>query len=140
MSSVNTLTPQDVLSNSSEVLKTLGSDQVWRSVPLISSLDKFDHLKEMQLVRFRGLIQDMMDPEIYLESFQTKNATNEIKMHSGKYRDNIKLEVRMRNCLKYLLKIMICSLSVRKMKKFNSIQMKMFTRSDDQYSWFRFLV
>lgn len=93
MNSINLLRPEDVLSNSSEIFHSLKNDEIWRNIPLVSSLDSFDHLREMQVVRFRGLVQDMMDPEIYLEIFQTKTASNKLKMHNGKYRDNIKLDV-----------------------------------------------
>lgn len=91
---MNELTPELVCSNLPETLATLKDDAVWREIPLISSLTSFDHLKEMQLVRFRGLVQDMRDPEIYLETFQTKCVENgDVKLRSIKYRDNIKLEV-----------------------------------------------
>lgn len=94
MISLNELTPDLVCNNLPETLATLKDDAVWREIPLISSLRSYDHLKEMQLVRFRGLVQDMRDPEIYLEAFQTKSVENgDVKLRSLKYRDNIKLEV-----------------------------------------------
>lgn len=94
MVSLSELTPELLCSNLSETLSTLKDDAVWAQVPLISNLSNFDHLKEMQLVRFRGLVQDMLDPEIYLEAFQTKCESNgEVKLRNGKYRDNVKLEV-----------------------------------------------
>lgn len=94
MVSLDELTPELLSTNLSETLMTLKDDDVWKRIPLISNLSNFDRLKEMQLVRFRGLIQDMRDPEIYLETFQTKCAENgEIKLRSAKYRDNVKIEV-----------------------------------------------
>lgn len=94
MVSLNELTPELLCGKLTETLSTLKDDAVWSQVPLISNLPNFDQLKEMQLVRFRGLVQDMLDPEIYLEKFQTKCETDgEVKLRNGKYRDNIKLEV-----------------------------------------------
>lgn len=48
---------------------------------------------DMQLVRFRGLVQNMLDPEIYLESYQTKTDTETLTLRKGKFRDNLKLNV-----------------------------------------------
>lgn len=94
MIALNELTPELVCSNLPGTLATLTDDAVWKEIPLISNLANFDHLKEMQLVRFRGLVQDMRDPEIYLETFQTKCVENgDVKVRSVKYRDNIELEV-----------------------------------------------
>lgn len=91
---LNELTPELLSTNLSDTLLTLKDDDVWKRIPLISNLSNFDRLKEMQLVRFRGLIQDMRDPEIYLETFQTKCAQNgETKLRGAKYRDNVKIEV-----------------------------------------------
>lgn len=94
MVSLNELTPELLCSNLPETLAALKDDAVWNQIPLISNLPNFDQLKEMQLVRFRGLVQDMLDPEIYLETFQTKcGETGDVKSRNGKYRDNVKLEV-----------------------------------------------
>lgn len=94
MIALNELTPELVCSNLPGILETLKDDAVWKQIPLISNLLNFDDLKEMQLVRFRGLVQDIRDPEIYLETFQTKSLENgDVKLRTVKYRDNIKLEV-----------------------------------------------
>lgn len=45
-------------------------------------------MADSTLVRFRGMIQDMHNPEFYFEQFEVFNtATNEVKIKSGKYRD-----------------------------------------------------
>lgn len=93
MDTIKTLTPELLVNSSEEILQILNDDSIWKQIPLISNMDNFDKLKEMQLVRFRGLIQDMMDPEIYLQTFQTTNTENNLCTRNGKYRDNIKLEV-----------------------------------------------
>lgn len=93
MEFIRSLTPEVLLANPSATLENLQKDENWQNIPLVSQLNSFDHLNEMQLVRFRGLVQDMHDPEIYLEQFQTKNALNELKTYSAKFKENIKLEV-----------------------------------------------
>lgn len=82
-----------------ESAKQLLSDKKFTSkIPLINNWKSFGQLQDMQLVRFRGLIQNMLDPEIYLEAFQIKIG-DAIEMRNGKYRDNIKLQVR--NIVRY---------------------------------------
>lgn len=95
METIETLTPESFMEKSTEVLEALSNDQVRSKIPLISNWENFDRLKDMQLVRFRGLVQNMLDPEIYLETYQTKNGNNTFSMHKGKFRDNLKLEVRL---------------------------------------------
>lgn len=56
-------------------------------IPLINS-NASHNLADSTLVRFRGMIQDMHNPEFYFEQFEVLNTTtNEVKIKSGKYRD-----------------------------------------------------
>ncbi|XP_026733237.1 mini-chromosome maintenance complex-binding protein-like [Trichoplusia ni] len=56
-------------------------------IPLINSNASLN-LPDSTLVRFKGMIQDMHNPEFYFEQFEVLNTnTNEIKNKSGKYRD-----------------------------------------------------
>lgn len=94
MISLKELTPDSLCKNLNETLATLSDDAVWREIPLISNSSNFNGLCEHQLVRFRGLVQDIRDPEIYLETFQTRcGPDGEVTVRNGKYRDNHKLEV-----------------------------------------------
>lgn len=43
------------------------------------------------MVRFRGMIQDMMDPELYLEKYEVTHETGS-RMQNGKYRDTLVLK------------------------------------------------
>lgn len=96
---------------------------------------------DMQLVRFRGLVQNMLDPEIYLESYQTKTDAETLTLRKGKFRDNLKLEVSIivvksiEFCF-YFMQLF----NFRKMKSFYSIQRQMCMAKDDQFSWFRYPV
>lgn len=89
----DTLSP-DMLVDQPELAMQLLSDEKFISkIPLISNWKSFGQLQDIQLVRFRGLVQNMLDPEIYLEAFQVKNE-DAVERRNGKYRDNIKLQVR----------------------------------------------
>ncbi|KAH8305378.1 hypothetical protein KR018_000090 [Drosophila ironensis] len=72
-------------------LKELLKDSsLWHSVPLLN-YTPLHKLKDQSLVRFRGMIQDMMDPEIYLERYEVKSADGSRRLQDGKYRDCLKL-------------------------------------------------
>lgn len=46
------------------------------------------------MVRFRGMVQDMHNPEFYFEQFEVFNTkTNEIKSKTGKYTDTANIQV-----------------------------------------------
>lgn len=88
-----TLSP-DMFVDQPESAKQLLSDEKFISkIPLLNTWKSFGQLHGMQLVRFRGLVQNMLDPEIYLESYQVKNG-DAIEMRNGKYRDTVNLQVR----------------------------------------------
>ncbi|XP_017474527.1 PREDICTED: mini-chromosome maintenance complex-binding protein [Rhagoletis zephyria] len=59
----------------------------WTGIPLLN-YTPLHELKDMSIVRFRGMIQDMLDPEMYLERYEvTKEADNTSRVQEGKYRD-----------------------------------------------------
>ncbi|CAH0729506.1 unnamed protein product, partial [Brenthis ino] len=59
----------------------------WNKIPLLNS-NASHNLPDGSLVRFRGMVQDMHNPEFYFEQFEVYNSgTNEVKMKSGKYTD-----------------------------------------------------
>jgi hypothetical protein len=61
------------------------------SIPLVNAMSSFEGIKNRSLVRFRGMIQDMFDPEFYLAFYQTHDV-NDInkKNHSfGLYRSSL---------------------------------------------------
>lgn len=95
-----TLSP-DMLVDQPELAKQLLSNERFiTKIPLINTWKSFGQLHEMQLVRFRGLVQNMLDPEIYLEAYQVKNG-DVVEMRNGMYRDNINLQVR--NIRRYIV-------------------------------------
>lgn len=90
---MESLTPELFMKKSAEMLDALSDDSVRSKIPLISNWDNFNQLKDMQLVRFRGLVQNMLDPEIYLETYQTKTDDDQFALRNGKFRDNLALKV-----------------------------------------------
>ncbi|KAJ0178498.1 hypothetical protein K1T71_006321 [Dendrolimus kikuchii] len=59
----------------------------WYQIPLINS-NASHNLPDSTLVRFRGMIQDMHNPEFYFEQFEVYNIiTKETKRKTGKFRD-----------------------------------------------------
>lgn len=70
-----------------ELLKDLTR---WHSIPLLN-YTPLHKLKDRTLVRFRGMIQDMMDPEIYLERYEVKSPDGSKRLQDGKYMDCLKL-------------------------------------------------
>lgn len=96
MEVIDSLTPELFMERTAEILAVLSNESIRTKIPLISNWENFDRLKDMQLVRFRGLVQNMLDPEIYLATYQTKNDTEMRQIRNGKFRDDLKLEV---NCL-----------------------------------------
>ncbi|XP_013134505.1 PREDICTED: mini-chromosome maintenance complex-binding protein [Papilio polytes] len=59
----------------------------WYQIPLLNS-NASHNFSDGRLVRFRGMVQDMHNPEFYFEKFEVYNAsTNEVKVKSGKYCD-----------------------------------------------------
>lgn len=94
MEILDSLTPELFIERQADVLQAVSDGRVRAKIPLISSLDSFDQLHDGQLVRFRGLVQNMFDPEIYLERYQIKDVNSD-QHHAcnGKYRDNVKLKV-----------------------------------------------
>lgn len=90
---MESLTPEQFMEKPAEVLEALSNEITRSKIPLISNWENFNRLKDMQLVRFRGLVQNMLDPEIYLDTYQTKAENGVISTRKGKFRDNLKLEV-----------------------------------------------
>ncbi|XP_065361281.1 mini-chromosome maintenance complex-binding protein [Calliphora vicina] len=71
----------------SEFNKFLENPQQWSNVPLLN-YTPLHQLRDNSLVRFRGMIQDMQDPEIYLERYELKKTDGSgTRIQEGKYRD-----------------------------------------------------
>ncbi|TMW47732.1 hypothetical protein DOY81_007188 [Sarcophaga bullata] len=72
---------------SEEFVKTFEDINAWSKMPLLN-YTPLHKLKDYSIVRFRGMIQDMQDPEIYLEQYEVvKTDGSGKRMQKGKYRD-----------------------------------------------------
>lgn len=87
------ITVDEFISDSSKVLEQLDQNAVWQKLPMLNNVADLSSLKDGQLVRFRGIVQDMLDPEIYLEKFQIKHSDESASIKCGKYRDGTNLAV-----------------------------------------------
>uniref|UniRef100_A0A182IP45 Mini-chromosome maintenance complex-binding protein n=1 Tax=Anopheles atroparvus TaxID=41427 RepID=A0A182IP45_ANOAO len=80
-------TPEFFLANESTCLERLLDGATWRSIPLLNCADSH-HLPDGSLVRFRGMVQDMQDPECYLEGYDVRSKSGTtVHRQNGKYRD-----------------------------------------------------
>lgn len=59
-------------------------------VPLLNHIENHA-IPNSSLVRFRGMIQDMLDPEFYLEKYSVSGPAG-TRMQDGRYRDTIVYE------------------------------------------------
>ena len=71
----------------------LCKEEVWCSIPSLNHVPVKD-IQHGQLVRFRGMIQDQMGPEMYGSGALLKNATTGVqKVITGKFKDELNLGV-----------------------------------------------
>ncbi|XP_055856866.1 mini-chromosome maintenance complex-binding protein [Episyrphus balteatus] len=76
----------EFLKNESHYLNLLENKELWRKIPYLN-YTPLHELKDLTLVRFRGMIQDMLDPEIYLQNYQVNSTDGKSRFQNGKYRD-----------------------------------------------------
>uniref|UniRef100_A0A182W2F8 Mini-chromosome maintenance complex-binding protein n=1 Tax=Anopheles minimus TaxID=112268 RepID=A0A182W2F8_9DIPT len=81
-------TPEYFIAHESTCQEQLSNDTVWSSIPLLNCTE-LAHLPDGCLVRFRGMLQDMQDPECYLERYtvRAKSDGTVVRQQNGKYRD-----------------------------------------------------
>lgn len=80
-------TPEYYVSNQLNCQKILESRNILTKIPLLNNTQLHD-IKDKELVRFRGMIQDMYDPEYYLKQYEVKNtSTGESNIRCGMYMD-----------------------------------------------------
>ncbi|KAM3960708.1 mini-chromosome maintenance complex-binding protein [Aphomia sociella] len=81
------VTPEIWMTNEEGWREKLLNLHNWCQIPLINC-NASHNLSDSKLVRFRGMIQDMHNPEFYFEQYEVFNkVTKEVKIKSGKYRD-----------------------------------------------------
>lgn len=79
--------PEDLKGEEGSVLiASLEDPKHWSEIPLLN-YTPLHALKDMSIVRFKGMIQDMLDPEMYLERYEIFTEDNTCRVQEGKFRD-----------------------------------------------------
>ncbi|KAL5277760.1 MCMBP family protein [Megaselia abdita] len=86
MDNLKVLKIVDFVQNESQIVETLKDLENWKSIPLLdhSMLHSF---QDNTLVRFRGMVQDMLDNETYLEKYKVNGEGGSSRVQDGKFRD-----------------------------------------------------
>lgn len=122
-------TPETFLQNHDEHIKLLENDKnSWKKIPFLNH-QKLHEIKDHTLVRFRGMIQDMTDPEIYLEKYLVKSGDNE-RVQEGKFRDTLVCGVRFLR-INFSVQI-VKNFSSRLTNQLITIHPKMFMENEEQ--------
>ncbi|XP_015593977.1 mini-chromosome maintenance complex-binding protein isoform X2 [Cephus cinctus] len=80
-------TPEHFLTNQTSCQLILEDAEALREIPLVNSAP-LHSFKDGELVRFRGMIQDMYNPEYYFENYEVRNSqTGECQIRCGTYKD-----------------------------------------------------
>ncbi|XP_065091923.1 mini-chromosome maintenance complex-binding protein [Ochlerotatus camptorhynchus] len=84
----STWTPEYFAANEKSCSEQLSKPEVRAQIPLLNCTQLHD-LRDNALVRFRGMIQDMQDPECYLERYEVrrKDDGSLLRVQGGKYHD-----------------------------------------------------
>lgn len=89
---LSNLSLDEYLSNETSYTEVLKDDQNVQQVPLLNYAN-LQNFTDNTLVRFRGMVQDMQDPEMYLESYEVNDKNSSVRMQDGRYRDVLVLRV-----------------------------------------------
>jgi len=66
----------------------LSRPEVWAGLTSLNTAPNHS-LVEGQLVKFRGMVQDMFDPEYYIAEYQVREKGGGVVSRSGRYRDTV---------------------------------------------------
>ncbi|KAL2747596.1 mini-chromosome maintenance complex-binding protein isoform X2 [Vespula maculifrons] len=82
-------TPEHFVKNQSSCKHILENSGALREIPLLNNAP-LHCFKDKQLVRFRGMIQDMYNPEYYFQKYEVKNIQNGYcDVRFGMYTDSV---------------------------------------------------
>lgn len=81
-------TPEYFIENRSKCNSILENLEALKEIPLLN-INTLQTIKHRQLVKFKGMIQDMHDPECYLRQYEVKNTqTKTCELKCGMYTDS----------------------------------------------------
>lgn len=86
------LSLDEYLTNEAVYAEQLRSGTYPDAIPLLNYAPLHE-LRDNTLVRFRGMIQDMLDPEIYLERYEVRSGETGVRVQDGRYRDVLERKV-----------------------------------------------
>lgn len=89
MLELNSWTPEYFCENATACSEHLVKAEVRAIIPLLNC-SQLHNLRDNTLVRFRGMIQDMQDPECFLEQYEVHRKGGDgglIRVQDGRYRD-----------------------------------------------------
>lgn len=89
MLELNSWTPEYFCENATACLEHLVKAEVRAIIPLLNC-SQLHNLRDNTLVRFRGMIQDMQDPECFLEQYEVHRKGGDgglIRVQDGRFRD-----------------------------------------------------
>ena len=81
-----TWTIEYFLANQEECLHKLKQEETLKLIPNLNYSNP-EHFANKQLVKFRGIIQDQLEPEFYLDKYKVKTADDTIRIQDGKFQD-----------------------------------------------------
>ena len=80
-------TPEHFIANLSNSTMILEDSDSLKEIPLLNNAPLYN-FRDRQLVRFRGMVQDMHDPEYYFQQYEVKNIQTETsEVRCGMYID-----------------------------------------------------
>lgn len=87
--SVNDWTPEYFIANQESCKLILENSDILKEIPLLNNAPLHD-FRDKQLVRFRGMVQDMYNPEYYFQKYEVKNTQNGCcDIRHGMYMDSV---------------------------------------------------
>lgn len=87
--------------NTKECDERLQTPDDFNEIPLLNS-ENLDLYKDGDLVRYQGMVQDMLNPEYYYPSYSLRDTNSgELTEKSGKYRDMAPCKVRTKHTSAY---------------------------------------
>ncbi|KAK2579582.1 hypothetical protein KPH14_010877 [Odynerus spinipes] len=87
--SINDWTPEHFIANQPSCKLILENSDALKEIPLLNNAPLHD-FRDKQLVRFRGMVQDMYNPEYYFQKYEVKNIQSgccDVKF--GMYTDSV---------------------------------------------------
>lgn len=85
---LSNLTVKYFLENKSQCLEAIKSKIT--EIPTLNNQEP-ENFKNYTLVRFSGYIQDLLEPEYYLEKYEVKSSDGSTRIENGRYRDSFEL-------------------------------------------------